>query len=169
MITHDTVPFRAILAIASQRRGINAERCRVVLELLSTATSVRSAFRRELEGLKLTELDFAVLVTLYALAPDRSTLANVAAQTGSTRPSMTEAADRLETRGLVRRERATDDRRVIFIELTEPGHAMAEVGLSRIIEKAHRIGRTIKANTDATLIEACRRLDDAARGERATN
>lgn len=168
MIAHDTVPFRAILALASQRRGIDAERCRAVLELLSTATSVRSAFRRELEILKLTELDFAVLVTLYAIAPDRSTLANVAAQTGSTRPSMTEAADRLEARGLVRRERATDDRRAIFIELTERGQETAETGLGRVIEKAHRIGRVITANTDATLIDACRRLDDAARRERAS-
>ncbi len=168
MIAPDTVPFRAILAIASQRRGIDAERCRAVLELLSTAVSVRTAVRNELETLGLAELDFAALVTLYAISPERSTLANVAAQTSSTRPSMTEAADRLEARGLLRRERATTDRRVIFVELTEAGHAMAEKALRLVIDKAHRIGRAVGANTDHVIIDAFRRLDEAARRERTT-
>jgi DNA-binding MarR family transcriptional regulator len=166
MIAHDTIPFRAILAIAGQHRGVDVERCRVVLELLSTATSVRSAFRHELEALKLSELDFAALVTLYAIAPERSTLANVAAQTSSTRPSMTEAADRLEARALLRRQRDTTDRRVVFVELTEAGRKVAEQGLGMMVEKANRIGRAVGPNVDATIVEACRRLDEAARRER---
>ncbi|PTX98897.1 MarR family transcriptional regulator [Opitutus sp. ER46] len=165
MIAANTIPFRAILTIAGQKRGADATHCRVVLGLLSTATAVRHAFRREFERLGLSELDFAVLVTLYAIAPERSTLAAVAAQTGSARPSMTEAADRLEGRALIRRERATADRRRIFIELTDAGRSLAEQSLQLTIEKAHQIGRAIGVHANEVLVEAFRRLDAAARGK----
>ncbi len=166
MISHDTMPFRAILAIAGQRQNVDAERCRVVLELMATAVSVRNVFRNELGTASLSELDFATLVTLYAVFPGRTTLANVAAQTGSTRPSMTEAADRLEARSLLRRERDTDDRRVVFVRLTDSGRSVTEQSLDRMVEKAVRISRGLNGRANSAVVEACRRLGDAARRER---
>jgi DNA-binding MarR family transcriptional regulator len=35
---------------------------------------------------------------------------------------MTRMIDRLETKGLIRRTRRQDDRRVVYLELTEEGH-----------------------------------------------
>jgi len=162
---HDTVPFRAILAIASQRSAVDLERCRVVLELLSTASTVRTVFRTELTTLSLSELDFGALVTLYAMYPTRSTLANVTAQTGSARPSITEAVDRLEARSLLRRERDTEDRRVIFVHLTEEGRKTAEDGINRIIKRATRITRSIPPESSSGLVSLCRELEEAARKE----
>jgi MarR family 2-MHQ and catechol resistance regulon transcriptional repressor len=40
--------------------------------------------------------------------------------------SMTSIADSLERKGLVRRQRSEEDRRVIFVELTDPGRVVYE-------------------------------------------
>jgi DNA-binding MarR family transcriptional regulator len=39
---------------------------------------------------------------------------------------MTRMLDKLESRGLLRRNRSNEDRRVVCLELTKPGHALAE-------------------------------------------
>jgi DNA-binding MarR family transcriptional regulator len=166
MSAYETAPFRAVLAIASQRRDVDVDRCRVVIELLVAGGSIHSTFRDELGALELSDLDFATLVTLYAILPERATLAHLAAQTGAARPSMTEASDRLEARGLVHRERDTADRRVVFIMLTEPGRICVEVAMDRVLKKADRIGRMLRPHVRQAFVDECGRLEAAARRER---
>ena len=52
-------------------------------------------------------------------------------------PAMTGLIDRLEKQGLVRRDRCTEDRRVIFIELTEKGAALLQQ-LDEPVMEMHR-------------------------------
>lgn len=40
--------------------------------------------------------------------------------------NLTDVVDKLERRGLVRRERATDDRRLVRVALTDPGRALIQ-------------------------------------------
>lgn len=169
MIFRDTLPFRALLAVARKRHGIDEGRCRLVLEMISAATAVRTYLRHELGQVGLTELDLGVLVTLYTIDPSPATLANVAAQTGATRPGMTEVVDRLEGRSLVRRERDTQDRRLIYVHLTDAGRTAAEAALTRFLEQADALASRVPPAEFAPALSVCSSLTDSTRTLRPAN
>jgi DNA-binding MarR family transcriptional regulator len=54
------------------------------------------------------------------------TAVELARQNGVDTGAMTRTLDRLEAKGLLRRQRSEQDRRVVKIELTESGHATAQ-------------------------------------------
>ena len=166
MSAHETIPFRAVLAIDSQRRGVDIDHCRVVSELLAASDSIHRAFRDELGALGLSDLDFATLVTLYAIYPERATPALLAAQTGAARPGMGEAIDRLEARGLLQQQRDTSDRRGTFVVLTEPGRTCVEAAMDRVLDIAERIGCALRPHVRQGFVDECGRLNAAARRER---
>jgi DNA-binding MarR family transcriptional regulator len=166
MSAHETIPFRAVLAIDGQRRGADIDHCRVVSDLLAAADSIHRAFRDELGALGLSDLDFSTLVTLYAIYPERATVALLAAQTGAARPGMGESFDRLEARGLLQQERDPGDRRGQFYFLTEPGRACVEVAMDRVLGMAERIGCALRPHVRQGFIDECGRLDATARRER---
>jgi DNA-binding MarR family transcriptional regulator len=75
---------------------------------------------------------------------------------------MTRLLDRLETKGLVRRVRSSEDRRVVNLELTEAGRAAAKKIPSVLcgVQNAHMRGFTLQEwQTLKTLLR--RVLDNA--------
>jgi MarR family 2-MHQ and catechol resistance regulon transcriptional repressor len=68
---------------------------------------------------KLTPSQFAVMEALYHLGP--LTQGEVSAKVLKSVSDITTVIDNLERDGFVRRERDTEDRRVIYIHLTEAG------------------------------------------------
>ena len=70
-------------------------------------------------------------------------------------PAITKLVDALETKGLVRRERSTEDRRVVLIEATEAGRRLLEHG------RAARV-RQIAALLDGASPAELATLDHAA-------
>ena len=75
-------------------------------------------------------------------------------------PAMTGLIDRLEKQGLVRRDRCTEDRRVIFIELTDKGAGL----LQQLDEPVMEMHRSLVGHLSQTelkelsrLLEKCRR------------
>jgi DNA-binding MarR family transcriptional regulator len=76
--------------------------------------------------------DFDVLATLRrAGRPHRLTPGDLARSTMVTSGGMTKRLDRLEARGLVRREPDPDDRRGALISLTDEGRALVD----RVVEE----------------------------------
>jgi len=67
---------------------------------------------------------YDVLWALERAEGGRMRLAGLAEKTVLSRSNMTRLIDRLEEAGLVRRERAPEDRRGAFAALTEPGRAL---------------------------------------------
>lgn len=97
---------------------------------------IRKALRRELETraakLDITASQFLVMRSLWESdGVTTSVLTQDACSDGGT---VTGILDRLESKGLIRRERSTQDRRAVQIWLTEEGRAL-EAPLMEIINE----------------------------------
>ena len=86
--------------------------------------SVAQAADRRLEPKGITHAQWAALFMLQRCRA--STVAELARETQSDPGAMTRLLDRLEAKGFCRRERSTDDRRVVRVELTPEGMVAAE-------------------------------------------
>ena len=96
--------------------------------------------RRETEQLGVTSHQ-ATLLWLVKSRPGLS-LRELAHAEGITAPSLSAHVDRLETLGLIRRVRSTDDRRRVGLELTPEGRAtVRRVRARRTTWLADRLGR----------------------------
>lgn len=74
----------------------------------------------ELAKLEISAAQFIVIATL-ALADCAKSSSDLCKGISYDAGAMTRMIDRLETKGLIRRQRRPDDRRVVYIELTEEG------------------------------------------------
>jgi len=72
----------------------------------------------------LTHSQWLPLLKLSMCGPNP--VANLVRELDIDAGAVTRLLDRLETKGLVRRERSSEDRRVVLIHLTEAGSAIAE-------------------------------------------
>lgn len=88
---------------------------------------VTSSIRTQADShLACHDLTYAQWLPLYKIALcDNTTVASMARDLENDPASMTRTLDRLEAKGLVRRERSTADRRVVHLTLTEEGQAVA--------------------------------------------
>lgn len=167
MLARDTIPFRTLLAIAACHHEISVPKCRVVLDVLGTATAIRASLQRELSDLKLGQADLSILLTLLAINPDPSTPATLAAHAGVTRPAATEVLDRLERRGLLRRTRSSNDRRQMLINVTEGGLKLADTALLRLLHKADAIARQLELRECDAALAVCESLSNGLRERRS--
>jgi len=85
--------------------------------------SIAQAADRRLEPKGITHAQWAALFMLDRCRA--STVAELARETQSDPGAMTRLLDRLEAKGFCRRQRSTDDRRVVRIELTPEGEVAA--------------------------------------------
>ena len=103
--------------------------------------------------------EFDVLAALrragrpYALSPGQ-----IGAQTLVTSGTMTNRVDRLEDRGLVRRERDPLDRRGVSVVLTEAGKREVDSALTDLLERERIILAALPAPDQASLATALRTL-----------
>jgi DNA-binding MarR family transcriptional regulator len=98
--------------------------------------SVIQAADRRLESQGITHVQWAALFMLHR--GRASTVAELARETESDPGAMTRLLDRLEAKGFCRRERSTDDRRVVRIALTPEGEVVAQevpVVLSQVLNE----------------------------------
>jgi len=91
-------------------------------KLMRAAESVTSRTSRPMTAADLTISQFGVMEALLHKGPlcQRDIAAKILKSTGN----MTMVIDNLEKRGLVRRERDSDDRRYFTVHLTETGSAL---------------------------------------------
>jgi DNA-binding MarR family transcriptional regulator len=85
---------------------------------------VKEAVDHELAPTDLTHAQWVPLLKIYM--GEASTVAELARETQVDVGAMTRTLDRLEAKGLVRRVRSSEDRRVVNIELTGDGIATAK-------------------------------------------
>jgi DNA-binding MarR family transcriptional regulator len=86
--------------------------------------SIAQAADRRLESKGITHAQWAALFMLQRSRA--STVAELARETHSDPGAMTRLLDRLEAKGFCRRQRCTDDRRVVRVELTPEGEVAAQ-------------------------------------------
>jgi DNA-binding MarR family transcriptional regulator len=114
------------------RKGVGQLLSRVRAEML---VALDKAFEadQELAQLEMTAAQFIVIATL-ALSESAKSASDLCRGISYDAGAMTRMIDRLESKGLIRRNRRLDDRRVVYIELTEEGsHAyprMKEISMT---------------------------------------
>ena len=92
---------------------------KVLRPLVEAYLAFWRADSRHIRSLKLTPSQFDVIATLGDT--DGMTCAELSAATLVTKGTLTGVLDRLEAKGLIRRESVVDDRRSIKIKLTDKG------------------------------------------------
>ena len=90
-----------------------------------TMNLVKEAVDVELTPTGLTHAQWVPLLKI--LMGEASTVAELARETQVDVGAMTRTLDRLEMKGLVRRVRSNEDRRVVNVELTDEGRATAKL------------------------------------------
>ena len=98
--------------------------------------SASQEVERELEPSGLTNAQWVPLLKLYM--GSASTVAELARECQLDAGGMTRLLDRLEAKGLLRRVRSSDDRRVVNLELTEPGRGRGQAHSGRAVRRAER-------------------------------
>lgn len=103
---------------------------------------VAAEVQRELDPSGLTNAQWVPLLKLYM--GSASTVAELARECELDAGGMTRLLDRLEDKGLLRRVRSSDDRRVVNLELTDEGRSAAQKipGVLCGVQNAHMRGFT---------------------------
>jgi DNA-binding MarR family transcriptional regulator len=94
----------------------------------------------------------------YGGAPYRSTPGRLASQLGLSSGAMTARLDKMEEAGLIRRLRDPDDRRGVFIELTDRGRELWEETIAVQAEKESLVQATLSERDQDRLNDLLRRL-----------
>lgn len=108
----------------------------VRITLVGLLFEIASTLQRELlpsieRDLGQSGLAFQVLVRLARTPGERLRMTDLADQTGLTPGGLTRTIDRLVEAGFVTREACAGDRRVVYAELTDPGHHQCSELLER--------------------------------------
>ena len=145
--------------------GVDLDAQAVCFQLYRTSTDVIAAFEaRALRPLGLSHTGFALLTTIWVGGPQE--VRSLARKLRLSKPSITSAIGTLERAGLVRRERSTDDKRLVSVTLTAAGRRLVRKAQSAL----HRCELTLTAGLSRTeqrqMAAWLRRVGDAARNGR---
>ena len=102
------------------RKGVGHLLSRVRTEMLAALDKALAA-DQELSALELSAAQFIVIAAL-ALSDGAKSSSDLCKGISYDAGAMTRMVDRLESKGLICRNRGADDRRVVYVELTEAGH-----------------------------------------------
>jgi MarR family 2-MHQ and catechol resistance regulon transcriptional repressor len=94
------------------------------VKLMRAAETVTNSSHQHLNKEKLTISQFGVLEALYHLGP--MCQRDVAKKNLKSTANITTVVDNLEKRGLVERQRSSEDRRYIALHLTDEGRSLIE-------------------------------------------
>jgi DNA-binding MarR family transcriptional regulator len=101
------------------RKGVGQLLSRVRTEMLAALDKALEA-DPELSAMEISSAQFIVIAEL-ALSGSAKSASDLCKSMSYDAGAMTRMIDRLETKGLILRNRRPDDRRVVFVELTEAG------------------------------------------------
>jgi MarR family transcriptional regulator, 2-MHQ and catechol-resistance regulon repressor len=128
----------------------------VYIKLLRAADSIASSALASVHELGLTVTQFGVLEALWHLGP--LTLSELAKKHLKSANNLTVVVDNLEKMNLVRRERSTTDRRVIYVHLTDDGLALIRQAFPPHVEAVVQLMSVLTAKEQETLSDLLRRL-----------
>jgi DNA-binding MarR family transcriptional regulator len=128
------------------------------LNLLRTADRLMGLCESALKPAGITPTQYNVLRILRGVSPQGIACQEIARRMITRDADLTRLLDRLEARGLVRRDRQTDDRRVVHILITETGLGLL-AGLDSTTTKMNQtIFEFLERESVATLVELLERV-----------
>lgn len=107
------------------------------MSFIHTFRAIQKVLDAKLRAIGLGYYEFKVIAEL--VGGGRMSMAKLAEKIMFTQAGITYMIDRLEEQGYVVRVRSSEDRRVIFVEVTEKGRRIFEEGVGVIREATRRI------------------------------
>jgi DNA-binding MarR family transcriptional regulator len=143
--------------MALAERLIMVESCELVSLLARVQQCISTDIEDALKGHGLSLAKYNILSTL-AEEGGRLPFSALVERLGCVRSNVTGLIDRLQEDGLVRRVDHPEDRRMLFAELTEEGHALIAVAAPRYTAAIERAFSKLTGEQRKTLGELLRSL-----------
>jgi DNA-binding MarR family transcriptional regulator len=157
------VAVRTVREEIRQSKPFRSDAEEATVALLLTASALERRLGQVVEPQGITSQQYNVLRILRGSHPQPLATLEIAARMIDPTPGITRLLDRLDAKGLVRRERGTDDRRCVYCRITAKGLDL----LSRLDAPVAAVGATafrkISRAERAALIRALDRIRHAVR------
>ncbi|MCP6727814.1 MULTISPECIES: MarR family winged helix-turn-helix transcriptional regulator [Metallosphaera] len=121
----------------------------VLVRISRVYRAVKREFNRRLESHGLNYIDFLILMTVKE---SPKSMVYLAKEVLMTQAGITAAIDRLEEKGLVKRERDREDRRIINVQITESGVRATEEAMQVYEEMASELMKDLGIEEKEKLI-----------------
>ena len=150
---------RVIAAWHRERPDLDLAPLAVLSRVSRLARRLDLARERAFAAHGLAVWEFDVLVALRRTGPPyRLTPGQLLAETLVTSGTMTNRIDRLEKRGLVRRDPVPDDRRGTWVSLTAAGNTVADAAFAALLAEERALLAVLPAGDQADLAASLRHL-----------
>jgi len=154
---------RAVQTLLSDM-SLDFDAMAVMSNLFRAANAVRNNLERTvLQPHDLTWTAFVVLWVVWVWDPIETR--DVAAEVGVSKATVSGVLATLERRDLLRRERGTDDRRLVLVRLTPAGRRLMRRLFPRFNAQEQAIASALTARSRSTTADALRRLARTAANE----
>lgn len=152
---------RTIAGEIRQTRPFKSLQEQLLINLMRTSRAAEESwlqYLRSTEGISLSQ--YNILRILRGAQPTPIRISEIGERMIYRDPDVTRLVDRLVRQGLASRERGTEDRRVVLVEITEAGLALLE----RLDRPVDRYVRAVMAGLDAPELRALDALLNEIRG-----
>jgi len=157
-------PFQMLVRIARHSDIGDPDGCAAILALLATGRSLRAHLQRVLTSLDLSEVKFAVLVSLYAQDPAPCSLSELSAQAEVSRASLRTTLDALSAGGWIETASPSASASVRpsaqRISLTPRGRTLTEKTVRPFLTAVARCGEVLSASERQAVTRSCNLLQD---------
>lgn len=153
-------PLDMLVRISGQCHLGDPDACATLLGIIQTNRLIHQYLQGVLAGLGLTELKFITLVGLYAIDPEPATPALLADQAQVSRSAMTDTLDAMLAKNWILRAKATGDRRMIHIRLTELGRDIVEHASHPFLSAVDHCARSLTRAEREVARRVCARLQE---------
>ena len=141
-----------------QQTTFDAPHTESLLNVIVTASWVQGEINAALAPHGVTHSQYNVLRILRGKHPECYTCSDIGSRLLDRTPDVTRLLVRLEQRGLLHRQRADYDRRVVEVRLSETGLALLAELDEPVREAGRRIGRHLSDEEHRTLSDLLERL-----------
>lgn len=155
----DDVIDQLIAQWADERPDLDAKPMGVVGRVMRLGLLLQQRAEVALQPFDLTLWQFDVLATLRRFGePFRMSPTQLMRQVMLSSGAMTNRIDRLEQKGLVRRQPDPDDRRGVLIELTAQGHRAIDKAIAARFEEARQVTDLLSTRDQKQVAGALRKI-----------
>ena len=146
-----TTRFPVTLADLIQQSTFASAEQESVLNVMATASWISGEIADALAPHGVTQAQYNVLRILRGQHPDCYTCSDIGSRLLDRTPDVTRLLVRLEQRGLLRRQRAEHDRRVVEVTITDEGLELLEALDAPVRATIERLGRHLSTDEHHTL------------------
>jgi DNA-binding MarR family transcriptional regulator len=169
LMLRDLPRYDCLLKAAGRYPTLNPSASEAFLHLLRTGDAVFAEEARFLARHNISQGRFTVLMLLNRCAENPSTPADLAAQAGVTRATMTGLIDTLVKDGIVTRAADSTDRRTVLVSLTKAGRKLIEAMLPDYFACVSKIMEPLNAGQRKQLVGLLQQIQAGLAGDSPAN